>query len=93
MDVDAHIVRMKALQANLNRYGRLLATYLTDTERAFICRRIAEDKSALAAQIELLAGTADPGWSEQGVPIAVVHRQGPTRRSHSPEQLRSMTVS
>lgn len=71
MDVDAHIVRMKALQANLNRYGRMLATYLTDTERAFICRRIAEDKSALAAQIALLARTADPGWSDP-LPVAIV---------------------
>jgi hypothetical protein len=73
MDVDAHIVRMKALQANLNRYGRLLATYLTDTERAFICRRIAEDKSALAAQIELLAGTAECGPIRAcPLPVAVV---------------------
>jgi hypothetical protein len=49
MDVDARTVRMTALQANLQRYGRLLATYLTDTERAFINKRIEEDKSSLSA--------------------------------------------
>jgi hypothetical protein len=33
--------------ANIGRYRRLLQTYLTDDERQFVERRIAEEKQAL----------------------------------------------
>jgi hypothetical protein len=36
-----------AHQANLARYRRLLATHLTDNERQFVERRIAEEREAL----------------------------------------------
>lgn len=36
-----------AHEANIERYRRLLRTYLTDTERAFVERRLAEEQSAL----------------------------------------------
>ena len=35
-------------QASLEKYARLLKTHLTDTERAFVRRRIAEERTALA---------------------------------------------
>jgi hypothetical protein len=34
-------------RANINRYRRLLATFLTDHERQFIERRLAEEEAAL----------------------------------------------
>ena len=40
-------VRIEAHEANLKRYARLLTTQLTDTERAFIHKRIAEERLAL----------------------------------------------
>jgi len=44
--------RVTALQNNIQRYGRLLATQLTDLERAFIHRRLAQDRLALEALAE-----------------------------------------
>ena len=41
--------RMIALRNNIQRYCRLLATQLTDLERAFIHRRLAEDRLAIEA--------------------------------------------
>ena len=39
--------KAKAHRANLDRYCRLLATPLTEVERAFIHKRIAEERAAL----------------------------------------------
>jgi hypothetical protein len=49
MDADVRTVQIEALKGNLSRYFRLLATELTDAERAFIHRRITEDRLALEA--------------------------------------------
>jgi hypothetical protein len=49
-------IKAKAHRANLDRYCRLLATPLTDVERAFIHKRIAEERTALE---ELEATSAD----------------------------------
>jgi precorrin-2 methylase len=38
---------IRVRQANLNRYRRLLETQLTETERAYIERRIAEEQEAI----------------------------------------------
>ena len=38
---------MRARRGNIRRYNRLLETELTDLERDFIRRRIAEEKDAL----------------------------------------------
>ncbi len=45
-----------AHQENIERYKRILRTHLTDIERVFIQRRLAEEQAAL----EQLAGTAMP---------------------------------
>lgn len=44
--------RQWAHQANIDRYQRLLKTYLTDNERAFIERRIDEEKKALRQLVQ-----------------------------------------
>jgi hypothetical protein len=52
---DARII---ALRNNIQRYCRLLATHLTDVERAFIHRRLAEDRLAIEAlEREAVAGS------------------------------------
>ena len=63
--IDFYVQRIKTTRANLDRYSRLLATQLTETEREYIHRRIAEEHSALMKlEAEHLAksvgATADP---------------------------------
>ena len=63
--IDIHLQRIKTHQANLDRYSRLLATQLTDAERKYIHRRVAEEHSALMKlEAEYLArsvrAAADP---------------------------------
>jgi hypothetical protein len=63
---DVNMIRLKAHKSNLDRYARLLATNLTQVERDYIHRRIAEEHSAVARlEAERLAksvaGSADPG--------------------------------
>lgn len=45
--IDFYVQRSKTHKTNLDRYSRILATQLTDTEREYIHRRIAEEHSAL----------------------------------------------
>ena len=57
--------RIRGHKANLDRYARLLATNLTELERQYIHRRIAEEQAAIA-RLETqrlatkIAATADP---------------------------------
>jgi hypothetical protein len=44
-----------AHRANIERYERLLQTYLTDDERAFIERRLHEERKAMAQLTESAA--------------------------------------
>jgi len=44
-----------AHRANIERYERLLQTYLTDHERAFIERRLQEERQAIAQLAESAA--------------------------------------
>ena len=47
--VDERIARPRAHAGNIRRYERLLETRLSDVERQFIERRLAEERSALEA--------------------------------------------
>jgi hypothetical protein len=47
-----------AHQANIERYRKILKTHLTETERQFIERRLAEEQQALRQIIEV--GTLEP---------------------------------
>jgi len=53
---DVIAARIRAHEGNLQRYCRLLATELTDTEREFIHNRIAEERAELE---RLAAGATD----------------------------------
>ena len=47
--VDERNARIRAHASNIRRYERLLETRLSDVERRFIERRLAEERSALEA--------------------------------------------
>lgn len=46
--MDEKIVRLRTYQKNIDRYVRLLETTLTEVERQYIERRLAEERSAMA---------------------------------------------
>jgi hypothetical protein len=45
--MDVNNARIVAARKNLMRYRRILTTPLTDTERAYVRRRMAEERSLL----------------------------------------------
>jgi hypothetical protein len=47
MMLDENLARIRAHRNNIHRYRRLLKTRLSDLERHFIERRLAEEQSAL----------------------------------------------
>ena len=47
--LDADLARIRAHRNNIHRYRRLLRTRLSDLERQFIERRLAEEQTALDA--------------------------------------------
>jgi hypothetical protein len=47
MKVDYRTARMRTHRRNIQRYGRLLATKLTDLERRYLHRQIAEEQAEL----------------------------------------------
>jgi hypothetical protein len=52
MMMDEKLARLRAHRNNIHRYRRLLATQLTDLERAYIERRLKEEQAAMAALSE-----------------------------------------
>lgn len=55
---DHRTALLSAHRANIGRYHRLLETYLTDLERDFVKRRIAEEQAAL----QRIAGQDRRAW-------------------------------
>jgi hypothetical protein len=49
MMIDENLARLRAHRNNIHRYRRLLATKLTELERAYIERRLKEEHAAMAA--------------------------------------------
>jgi hypothetical protein len=56
MKINYRAAKMRTHRLNIQRYGRLLATELTDLERQYLHRRIAEEQ----AELERLAREGDP---------------------------------
>lgn len=52
MMMDENLAHLRAHRNNIHRYRRLLATQLTDLERAYIERRLKEEQAAMAALSE-----------------------------------------
>ena len=49
MMVDENLARLRAHRNNIHRYRRLLATHLSDLERAYIERRLQEERASVEA--------------------------------------------
>jgi hypothetical protein len=49
MMIDENLVRLRAHRTNVHRYRRLLATQLSDLERAYIDRHLSEEQSSMEA--------------------------------------------
>jgi hypothetical protein len=54
--LEENLARLRAHRNNIHRYRRLLNTRLTDTEKAFIMRRLDEEQRAL----EEISGSTFP---------------------------------
>jgi hypothetical protein len=63
--LDENLARIRAHRNNIHRYRRLLKTRLSQLERQFIERRLAEEKSALDG---LSATTFPVSFRATGVP-------------------------
>ena len=50
--IDENLARLRAHRNNIHRYRRLLATQLTDLERAYILRRLEEEQAAMTSLSE-----------------------------------------
>lgn len=64
-DVSLRTAKMRAHRDNIRRYKRILATSLTDLERQFVTRRLAEEQSAIR---KLASGVS--GGANTDVPLA-----------------------
>jgi hypothetical protein len=62
MKIDYRAARMRTHRRNIQRYGRLLATSLTDLERQYLHRQIAEEQ----AELERLAQAEHSGQQDRG---------------------------
>jgi hypothetical protein len=49
MMIDENLARLRAHRNNVHRYRRLLATQLSDLERAYIERRLSEEQASVDA--------------------------------------------
>ena len=69
MMLDENLARIRAHRNNIHRYRRLLKTKLSQLERHFIERRLAEEQSALDA----LRATSFPvGFPVSGAPAGAM---------------------
>ena len=50
--IDVNLARLRAHRANVLRYRRLLATRLSDLERAYIERRLSEEQASVEALLQ-----------------------------------------
>ena len=64
--IDLKTTRVRRHQQNVKRYCRLLATELTDLERQYLHKRIAEEYAQLK-QLEKAASQANPSQSNERV--------------------------
>lgn len=61
-DADLRAAKRRAHRDNIRRYKRLLATNLTDLERQFVTRRLAEEQSAIR-KLANASGGADVSFA------------------------------
>ena len=52
--IDENLARLRVHRNNVHRYRRLLATQLSDLERAYIERRLSEERASIEACSSLM---------------------------------------
>jgi hypothetical protein len=62
--IDFHMAKVRGHRPNIERYCRLLATELTDLERQYLHKRIAEEHAQLE-QLEKAVSPADNAHDKQ----------------------------
>jgi len=75
MMIDDNLARLRAHRNNIHRYRRLLATQLSNLERAYIERRLSEERASIEAlsqatfpfSLPLRHAAAEPG--QEGHPV------------------------
>ena len=72
--IDFRVAQVRTHRRNIRRYSRLLATELTDSERQYVHKRLAEEYAQLE-RLELTDEGNDRGGSE-------VPRPGRARRAN-----------
>ncbi|OKO91800.1 hypothetical protein AC629_01965 [Bradyrhizobium sp. NAS80.1] len=50
--IDENLARLRAHRNNIHRYRRLLATRLSELERAYILKRLQDEEAALQALMQ-----------------------------------------
>jgi hypothetical protein len=73
MMTEMTLERLRAHRNNIHRYQRLLATHLSDVERAYIERRLAEERAGIEAVLQ------------QALPDRLTARVGEAKRGPSLE--------
>jgi hypothetical protein len=58
--IDENFARLRTHRSNIQRYRHLLETSLTDLERRFIAKRLAEEQSAIETLSASMPATATP---------------------------------
>jgi hypothetical protein len=69
---DQDTILFAAHRGNIRRYKRLLGTHLTELERAFVLRRLDEEKAALADLLRKRAGGRAPPFPDN-LQVARMH--------------------
>ncbi|WP_246791606.1 hypothetical protein [Bradyrhizobium commune] len=86
--MDENLALLRAHRNNISRYHRLLKTELTEFERHFIERRLAEERSALeniAASTFPLSFQAQVGTIRNATPPPVAYSQGQSNARRIPD--------
>jgi hypothetical protein len=71
---DQRTVRIRVHQGNLDRYCRLLTGHLTDVERQFLHKRIAEERTELERVLQEGAADSSPALANNLATSAVAKR-------------------
>jgi hypothetical protein len=58
--IDENLARLRAHRNNIHRYRRLLATRLSEVERAYILRRLQDEEAASAALVQTTFPMSQP---------------------------------
>ncbi|MGY4480075.1 hypothetical protein [Bradyrhizobium sp. USDA 3364] len=89
MIIDKNMARMRTHQSNIRRYDRLLQTNLSDVERQYVGKRLAEERAALQ---RLADATFPIAFNMPGTtPAGIVRGWVLAEIGHSTERNRPLT--